>query len=219
MGSAATKTQGAVGRRRVIVLALLASTLCGVPPAPGLARVAGVSRARTPLERSPGYYPPADPESSSVRLGRRHAKAVRLPLTGGARSLTDLAQMLIAGLEARNEKALHMRRLTRGEFEVICWPEFPESRPITRITAQDAWELSDPTSQAGVSRALAAYGGRPLSLIRVRAATHEPFRNFVLHRGVVIDARDEQFGSIVSLTFAPSVVERKGRFKVLMYKD
>lgn len=178
-----------------------------------------LSGARSPLERSPGYYAPADPESSSVRLGRRHARTVRLQLTDGARSLTDLAQMLIAGLEARSERALHARRLTRNEFEVICWPEFPESRPITRITAQDAWELSDPTSRAGASRALSAYGGRPLSLIRVRAAIREPYRNFVLHRGVVIEARDEQSGAIVSLTFAPSVVERKGVFKVLMYKD
>lgn len=220
MGSAATRAPGAARLPRAIACVALLAALWGSPPAAASARAASAPRARSPLERSAGYYPPADPESSSVRRGRRlHAKAVRLPLVDAARSLTDLAQLLIAGLEARNEKALHLRRLTRNEFEVICWPEFPESRPITRITAQDAWELSDPTSQSGASRALSTYGGRPLSLIRVRSSARETYRNFVLHRGVVIEARDEQSGAVVALSFAPSVVERKGRFKVLMYKD
>jgi len=133
--------------------------------------------------------------------------------------MDDLAQRILAGLEARDEKALHACRVTRSEFAVICWPEFPESRPITRITADDAWELSDPTSVAGASRALSMVGGRPLSFVGVHATSRETYRNFVLHRGVVIEARDEQSGSIVSLRFAPSVVERKGRFKVLMFKD
>lgn len=184
------------------------------------ARTASLPGApRSPLEHSPGYYPPADPESASVRLGRRKAKPVRMLLSDGSRSIDDLAKRLLAGLEARDERALHACRLTRGEFAVICWPEFPESRPITRITADDAWELSDPTSVAGASRALSMVGGRPLAFVGVRAATRETYRNFVLHRGVVIEARDEQSGSIVPLRFAPSVVERKGRFKVLMFKD
>lgn len=188
--------------------------------ASGAARTASLPGApRSPLQRSPGYYPPADPESASVRLGRRKARAVRLLLTGGSRSMDDLAKRILAGLEANDEKALHACRVTRSEFAVICWPEFPESRPITRITADDAWELSDPTSVAGASRALSMVGGRPLAFVGVHASARETYRNFMLHRGVVIEARDEQSGSIVSLRFAPSVVERKGRFKVLMFKD
>lgn len=178
------------------------------------------SAPRSPLTRSPGYFPPADPESASVRLGRRRgAKAVVLPLSGGSRSIRDLAQRLLAALEARDEKALHAARLTRSEFGVICWPEFPESRPITRITADDAWELSDPTSRAGAGRAIGAYGGHPLKLVAVHIDHREPFRNFTLHRGVVIEAKDQTNGRDLALKFAPSIVERKGRYKVLMYKD
>lgn len=176
------------------------------------------TRPRSPLEQSPGYHPPADPESMSVITGRRRARAVDLSLAGGAKSLEDLARMLLAGLEARDERALHARRLTRPEFEVICWSEFPESRPITRITADDAWGLSDPTSAKGASRAISTHGGRPLAFVRVRAASRERYRNFTLHRGFVIEAREES-GEIVTLPFAPSVVERKGRYKVLMFKD
>lgn len=202
----------------VAAMAIAAGALSGWL-GPSRASSSSLSSPRPPLERSPGYYPPDDPESMSVVTGRRKAKGVSLPLSGGARSMDDLARMLIAGLEARNEKALHACRLTRREFEVICWPEFPESRPITRITAEDAWDLSDPTSHAGAGRTISAYGGHPLTLLRVREDRREEFRNFRLHRGVVIEARDETTGQVVALRFAPSFVERKGRFKVLMFQD
>jgi hypothetical protein len=47
----------------------------------------------------------------------------------------------------------------------------------------------------------------------------EPYRNFTLHRDVVITAWDAQAGARVSLRFVPSVVERHGRFKALLFKD
>jgi hypothetical protein len=176
-------------------------------------------RPRSPLERSPGYSPPADPESSSVFTGRRNAPVVSLELGGGARSIGALARNLLAAILARDERAMHAQRLTFREFEVICWPEFPESRPITRITANDAWEFSLTSSLAGAGRTVGLYGGHELELVRVDVDRTEEFRNFRLHRGVVIVARDTVDGSVVSLRFLPSVVERHGRFKALLYHD
>ncbi len=174
---------------------------------------------RSPLERSPGYYAPDDPESSSVARGRRYAPRVAFDLTGGASSLGDLARLLLADVEARDERAMHALRLTRREFQVICWPEFPQSRPITRITADDAWEFSLPTSLAGAGRTIGLYGGRDLSKARVTAGRIERYRNFTLHRDVVITAWDAQAKEWVSLRFVPSVVERHGQFKALLFKD
>lgn len=176
-------------------------------------------RPRSPLERSPGYFPPDDPESSSVITGRRNASRVALELTGGASSLESLARLLLTDLQARDERAMHALRITRQEFEIICWPEFPESRPITRITADDAWEFALPTSLAGAGRTIGLHGGRDLSLVRVTAGYAERYRNFTLHRDVVITARDVQTGDSLSLRFVPSVVERHGRFKGLLFKD
>ncbi len=176
-------------------------------------------RPRSPLERSPGYFPPADPESNSVFAGRRHAPAVSLELGGGARSIEGLARNLLAAIETRNEGAMHAQRLTFREFEGICWPEFPESRPITRITATDAWEFSLTSSLAGAGRTVGLYGGHGLELVRVDVDRIEEFRNFRLHRGVAIVARDAMDGSEVSLRFLPSIVERHGRFKALLYHD
>jgi len=189
-------------------------------PEPILARpVASVGRPRSPLERSPGYYPPDDPESMSVVTGRRDAPAVDLELAGGASSIENLARLLLDDLQARNEGAMHALRLTKHEFAVICWPEFPESRPITHITVDDAWEFQAPTSLAGSSRAISAYGGRDLSLLKVQVGRVETFRNFTLHREVTLVVRDDATKEAIGLRFVPSIVERHGRFKALLFKD
>jgi hypothetical protein len=177
------------------------------------------SRPRSPLERSPGYYPPDDPESMSVITGRRDAPLVDLGLNGGASSADDLGRELVLALNARDEAAVHALAVTRQEFEVILWREFPESRPVTHITAADAWEMSVIQSHAGVSRAVGAFGNRNLEFIRVESRATAPFRNFALHRGIEIVTKDPATSQEVRLRFATSFVERHGRFKVLAFKD
>lgn len=176
-------------------------------------------RPRSPLERSPGYCPPDDPESMSVITGRRDAPLVDLELTGGAGSVDQLGRMLVAGINAHDETAIHALGVTRKEFEVILWREFPESRPVTHITVDDAWEMASGQSHAGVSRGVGSFGNRNLEFIRVDCGPPVPFRNFSLHRAVEIVARDPATAQEVRIHFAPSFVERHGRFKVLTFKD
>lgn len=171
------------------------------------------------LTGHPGYYPPDDPESLSVITGRRDAPAVDLELSGGAASLEDLGRELLAAVNARDERALHALRVTKHEFAVICWPEFPESRPITHITLDDAWEMALPQSLAGASRTIGLYGGRELTLLRMETGGPFAYRNFVRHHGVVLVARDAATGEVMRLNFVPSVIERRGRFKALLFRD
>jgi hypothetical protein len=177
------------------------------------------ARPRSPLERSPGYFPPDDPESMSVITGRREAKAVDLPFSGGAATREDLAQMLLAALNARDGRALHALRVTKEEFSIILWPEFPESRPVTNITADDAWGMAIAQSVAGAGRAVGQYGGKDLALLRVESEPPIPYRNFVLYKGVSIVVRDRSTGAENRLSFAPSFVERNGRVKALIFRD
>jgi len=174
---------------------------------------------RSPLERSPGYYPPDDPESLSVVAGRREAPLVALELSGGAVSSEALARAILGALGRRDEGALHALGLTRREFETICWREFPESRPITHITAEDAWTFSAASNHAGVSRMVGLYGGRELDLVKVERGGAFPYRNFVRHYGMALTARDHATGEVFTIRSAPSWIERHGRFKVLIYKD
>lgn len=178
-----------------------------------------VARPRSPLEQSPGYYPPDDPESMSVITGRREAKPVSLAFTGGAAGREDLARMILAALNARDVRAIHALRVTKDEFGAILWPEFPESRPVTHISLDDAWLLNLAQSAGGVSHTVGSYGGRDLGLVAVECDPGHEYTNFALYRNVVIVARDQVTGDVLRLRFAPSFAERLGRFKVLTYRD
>lgn len=182
------------------------------------------SPARSPVYTSrfagrAGYHPPDDPESLSVLTGRRDAPPVDLELSGGGSSLEDLARRLLAALRDRDERALHELRLSQREFAEICWPEFPESRPVTGVAVDDAWGMLLPQSLAGVSLAVGSYGGRELQLLRVETGGPFQYRNFVRHRGVLLVTRDASSGEEHRLRFVPSVIERHGRFKALTYRD
>ncbi len=174
---------------------------------------------RSPLEGAPGYFPPADPESASVRRGRREAPVISTPFQGGAGSMDEFGRLVVAALNANDEAALRALRVTRSEFETIIWREFPESRPITNITAEDAWSLSEPRSLSGASRAMGAHGGRRLRYLKIEAQRIQEFTNFLLHRDVTIFAVNDVTAEIHQITLAPSVAERKGRFKALLYRD
>lgn len=189
------------------------------PPASIASPASLTPRPRSPLERSPGYHPPNDPESLSVIAGRRDAPLVNLELSGAATSMDQLARMILAALNQRDERALHALRLNREEFEVILWREFPESRPVTNITTDDAWQTTITHSTAGASRAVGQYGARNLTLVRVESDPPTVYKNFSLHRGVQIIARDPATGGEERIRFAPTFVERHGRYKVLLYKD
>ena len=167
----------------------------------------------------PGYYPPDDPESLSVLTGRREAPAVDLELSGGEASLEALGRAVVAAVTESNQSALDGLRVTKHEFRVICWPEFPESRPITSITLDDAWMMAAAKSHAGSSRAAGTYGGRNLELVNMEIPRPFAYRNFTRYSGLVLVARDRNSGEVLRLTFAPSVIERHGQFKVLMYRD
>jgi len=189
----------------------------GAPEAPSQAAVA--SRPRSPLERSPGYYPPPDPESLSVARGKRDAKPVDMEISGGATSEKGLVHMLLVGLRAKDAQALQVLRVTRHEFATIFWPEFPQSRPVTNITADDAWEFQIAQNGSGVNRAIGNVGGRELELVQVEHDAFVEYTNFKMCSNVRITVRDVVTGEVSVLRFAPSFVERHGRWKVLVYKD
>src|SRR5690242_3303186 len=97
-----TRTPIAATAAALLVLVLAsarASTPTASPP-PGGERHGSVT-----LE--PGYVPPNDPESSSVRIGRRvNAPLVSRPFTGGARSLEELGRKVCHALDYESADSL-----------------------------------------------------------------------------------------------------------------
>jgi len=180
------------------------------PPAP----------RRSSVRDSPGWYPSVDSESASVALGRRtHAPVVRTPLRGGARSLDDLGRTVCRLLHHEARDSMLALCVSADEFRDILWREFPQSRPATGLTWQDAWGIVGMRLRTGCSGAINDYGGHPLQFLRFeRADTTMRFRNFKLHRGLVLVARNDQ-GREERLTWLRSVAERRGAFKIFGVED
>jgi hypothetical protein len=193
--------------------ALLAGSAClGLP--------AAAYQVNPILRDAPGYRPAADRDSASVRLGRRlDAPLVDLRFRDGARSLDDLGRRLVHAIHHTSADSLRRLCLTREEFAVVLWREFPESRPATGLTADDAWFLLDGRLRGGVSKILNELGGQHLEFLRwERTAPVRPYKNFRLHNGLVLVVRDEQ-GQEARLTHVRAVAERHGAFKLQSLRD
>ena len=199
----------------VVVLAV-ARASTPTPPAPHAA--AGERHGSVTLE--PGYVPPNDPESSSVRIGRRvNAPLVSKPFTGGARSLEELGRKVCHALDHETADSLFMLTVNADEFRDILWPEFPMSRPATGITWQDGWLFLYGRLHQGSAHAIRDYGGHGYQFVRFdQADSTLRYKNFKLHNGMVLVAKDES-GKTEEFHWLRSVAERKGRFKIYSMTD
>jgi len=172
------------------------------------------------VEQEPGYYPVADPESASVRIGLRvNAPLVHKRFLGGARSLDELGRRICKGLADDKLDSLLVLCLRKDEFADILWPEFPQSRPATGITSGDGWMFLEARFHGGAVNALQEYGGKRWQFVRFeRYDTTQVFKNFKLHKGLVLWAKSDD-GQLERMTWMRSAVERKGRFKICSMKD
>ncbi len=211
------KRVAAVGLALACVAA--AAVAAATTPAPAARDSAQTRVYGSWLEGRPGYYPPSDPESMSVVTGRRESKLVALEFAGGSDSLAGLGRAVVFALAENRADALAALCVSRREFEEILWNDFPESRPVTGLTALDGWRPLSMRLSSGIAGALSEYGAAQLTFERVTATLGvKEYRNFRLHRGIVIAARDSS-GVPVELRFVRAVAERKGRYKIYSTDD
>ncbi len=216
-------------RREGAALALLAllavagtaaSRATPAPPHPTPLPATAPKEKHGSVEQEPGWYPAADPESSSVRIGRRlSAPRVSKLFHGGAHSLNDLGREVCRALEYDHSDSLLTLCVHEDEFRDILWREFPQSRPATGIQWGDAWMFLWGRLHGGSVAAMRDHGGHRYEFIRFeRYDTTAVYKNFKLHNGLVLFARDDE-GQIQRFTFLRSAVERKGAFKIYSMKD
>jgi len=199
----------------LLALALAAGSLA----APHAHAASPAASPAASIKDSPGYYPPRDADSTSERLGRRtDAPVVRMPFTGGARSLRELGEAVLGALHAEDADSLLRLCITPDEFRVILWPEFPQSRPATGLHWDDAWPVLHGRLNGGSLGSVRESGGHYYTLLRVETTSVAPYKNFRLHNGVTIVARDDE-GREVRYTTVRSVAERRGKFKIYSMFD
>ncbi|HET9253022.1 MAG TPA: hypothetical protein VFP58_12990 [Candidatus Eisenbacteria bacterium] len=178
----------------------------------------------TSVRQSPGWYPNVDPESMSVRIGRRtHAPRVKKPLGGGAHSLDEVGRRVCRFLGERAADSLFALCVTEDEFREILWREFPQSRPATGLTWEDGWRVLNVRLMSGTRDATSDHGGRSYEFVRFERNqpaqdTVTVYKNFKLHHRLVLVARRED-GALERMHWLRSVVERKGRFKIYSTTD
>ena len=173
---------------------------------------------RTPLERSPGYVRPYDPEWRAVVRGRREAPEVSMPLAGGEPSLEALAQAILDAAARRDVRALRELHLTEEECTRIVWPELPQSRPIAQALPSDAWMFTHADMVSGIERMISETRGRSARIAGVSAAVADTFRNFTIRRDVVFSLRHEG-GAPEESRYVSVAIERQGRWKVMLYEE
>jgi hypothetical protein len=167
----------------------------------------------------PGYVPLVDPESSSVRIGRRvNAPLVSMPFQGGAKSLKDLGQTILRQLGTRQRDSILTLCVTDKEFRDILWPEFPQSRPVTGLHYDDAWKILYARMHAGVVHANRDYGGDKYQFVSITADSVMKYKNFTMYSKIKLNSVGPD-GGLVSMTWLRGVVERKGRVKIYSTED
>lgn len=212
----------AVAATLLLCATLATAAPAPMPPAPTApaARVA-VRQPHGSVQQEPGWYPASDPESSSVRIGRRlHAPLVRKRLAGGARSLDELGRRVCHALAYGRSDSLLALCVREDEFRDIMWREFPQSRPATGVTWGDAWTFLGARLHGGSVSAAKDWGGHRYQFLRwERYDTTAVYRNFKLHNGLILYARNQDDGGVERFTWLRSVVERGGAFKIYSMKD
>ena len=170
-------------------------------------------------DNTPGYAIAYDPEWRSVLRGYRDVPDPGMELFGGEETLRGLVERVLEGLEHRHDLGSPDLVLTKEEFEIICWPSFPHSRPYTSSLWEDAWRFHFANLAAGVREARLQADQRPLDLESIAYDEIEDFQHFKLYNGVSVRAKDRETGEVLEFDWLDSVIERDGVFKVFLYKN
>ncbi len=170
-------------------------------------------------DNSKGYAIAYDPEWRSVLRGYREVPEPGMELFGGADTLRGLIQRVLDEIEAENDYGLVDLAITKEEFEIICWPSFPQARPYTLAYWTDAWRFQYANILSGIREGKLEAGGRGWDLESIAYDEIEDFQHFRLYNGVKVRAKDRETGEVREFRWVDSVIEKSGTFKVYMYKN
>ncbi|HVP37210.1 MAG TPA: hypothetical protein VMT04_09470 [Terriglobales bacterium] len=154
--------------------------------------------------------------SSQRPSGSFHKEEV-CPFTNASRSPEEIANLFLSALQKRDEEAIWNLRVTKDEYFNILWPPYEK---IGGGPPNFSWSLNFTDSKKSIGRALADYGGRKLTLVRVYFAKGQDQTRvsapFVIWRDFRIVVKDEQ-GLEGELNYINTVIEMNGCYKVCVF--
>lgn len=141
------------------------------------------------------------------------------PLVAAAGSADELARRFLAAVRANDLDAVLELAITREEFDRYVWPELPA--PTRGLPADFVWDTAYNRGQAKIHGAMAALGGRQLTLKELTFTGEiEEYPTFRLYRDSLLHLVDEN-GKLQVIRLFGSVIELDGQFKIYSfnYKD
>jgi len=198
---------------------MLAASVSAAQGSAAPAPKAAVPRRLVSVKDSPGFVPLVDPESMSVKIGRRlNAPVVSQPFLGGTRSMDELGRTVVRHLNRSAPDSLLALCVSESEFRNILWREFPQSRPVTHLEWIDGWRALYIRHRGGVTGAIRDKGDHYYEYVRTESRdTTAIYRNFRLHNAIVLVVKVN--GQEQELRWLRSIAERKGRFKIYSTGD
>jgi hypothetical protein len=139
------------------------------------------------------------------------------PLANTEGSPEALARRVIDAMQAGDLGRLRALALTEQEFRVHVWPSLPAARPERNVPFDFVWERIEQNSEGHLRQTVAAIGGGPLTLRRVRfAGPTSRYGDVAVRRSteLVLAAPD---GTERMVRLFGSTVEQDGRYKVFSY--
>lgn len=130
-------------------------------------------------------------------------------------SREDVARAFVVAIAANDGRGVMRTLMTRAEFAWLYYPDNPISKPPYELPAGIAWFELEGNSLAGVRRALATYGGRPV-VFRDLQCSGAPVLQGAnrLWNGCMVLLGPQDGGGTAVRMFG-SILERHGRFKLL----
>lgn len=132
-------------------------------------------------------------------------------------SIDDLAKKVLMAIESNDIKELDALRINHDEFKNYLWPEFPAGKK--NFPFDFAWDNLNGKTIKGMTRALTDIGGQEYRLVDVAFEENsERYATFTIYTSAVLNVTDKD-GNIKALKFCGSIIERKGEYKFLSYRD
>lgn len=142
------------------------------------------------------------------------------PLQGGASSLDELGQLVVAGLNSGDLEALEALVVTGPEYKERLFSTLANHPSALEFGADASWDMTSRETRDDLRSALQSLGNRNLTFVRIAPPASEERRGLTLHRRPKLVVETPE-GEQLDLAVLGSVVEHQATqtFKLLSYRD
>ena len=110
-------------------------------------------------------------EARLAASGERQAEDVHPGAGHHAAVVDDLAlavEEVVLETAGRNQQGMIDLAIRKEEFEIVCWPSFPQSRPFMRVPWEEAWGFQYANLLGGSREGMRQVAERELEVLDVR---------------------------------------------------